>query len=166
MNRNHRPLLKDFRNQHESLTRYLQRFALRHQKRDLLSKTYVAIDRVENAERIAGYFSLAATSVTRESVRPIKGLERLPRFPLPSVLLTRMAIDERVQGQGLGRYLLEEALARTLELAQTGILGIRLFVTDAIDESAARFYEKFGFLRLGDRYPCRMVLDLRGLIEP
>jgi hypothetical protein len=41
----------------------------------------------------------------------------------------------------------------------------RLFVTDAIDESAARFCERFGLSRLGETFPCRMVIDLRPLIQ-
>ena len=38
-------------------------------------------------------------------------------------------------------------------------------VTDAIDETAARFYERFGFSRLAAEFPCRMVLDLKPLLE-
>ncbi|WP_437624684.1 GNAT family N-acetyltransferase [Sorangium sp. So ce1151] len=91
-------------------------------------------------------------------------LDRLPRFPVPGVLLARLAVDARVQGQGLGRYLFEEALGLTLQLAHTGPVAFRLFVTDAIDANAARFYERFGLARLGDEYPCRMVLDLRSLL--
>jgi hypothetical protein len=43
-------------------------------------------------------------------------------------------------------------------------VAFRLFVTDAIDETAARLYDRFGFARLGDGYPCRMVLDLKPLV--
>jgi GNAT superfamily N-acetyltransferase len=69
-----------------------------------------------------------------------------------------------VQGQGLGRFLVEEAFGLTLQLARTGPVAFRLFVTDAIDEAAARFYERFGFARLTDAAPCRMVLDLKPLV--
>jgi GNAT superfamily N-acetyltransferase len=74
------------------------------------------------------------------------------------------AVDERVQGQGLGRYLFAEALGRTLDLARSGPVVFRLFVTDAIDAGAARFYERLGLAPLGDSYRCRMVLDLRPLV--
>jgi GNAT superfamily N-acetyltransferase len=73
-------------------------------------------------------------------------------------------VDERVQGQGLGRYLFEEALGLTLQLARNGPVALRLFVTDAIDEAAAQFYERFGFARLTEEFPCRMVLDLKPLV--
>ena len=160
LGRQHRPLLKTFRNQHPALVEYLTRFALRHAEKDLLARTYVAIDDAAGVVRVAGYFSLATVSVERASMAVLPALDRLPRFPIPGVLLARLAVDENVQGQGLGRYLFEEALGLTLELARTGPVAFRLFVTDAIDERAAAFYARFGFTRLADEFPARMVLDI------
>ena len=164
LQRRHRPLLVGFRNQEASLVAYLRRFALRHAESDLLSRTYLATDGEEGAERIAGYFSLATVSVERASVGEIPALSRLPRFPIPGVLLARLAVDERVQGQGLGRYLFEEAPGLALELAVSGPVAFRLFVTDAISEDAVRFYERFGLARLSHRLPARMVLDMKPLV--
>src|SRR5688500_14494356 len=164
LGRRHRTLLKGFQNQHSSLVEYLQRYALRHLEKDLLARTYVAIDEGQEGLRLAGYFSLSTVSVERGAAEKVPALERLPRFPIPGVLLARLAVDQRVQGQGLGRFLFEEALGLTLQLAQSGPVAFRLFVTDAIDAQAARFYERFGFARLADEYPCRMVLDLLPLL--
>jgi GNAT superfamily N-acetyltransferase len=164
LGRQHRALLAGFQNQQASLVDYLKRFALRHAEKDLLSRTYVAIDATGDAERLAGYFSLSTVSVERASVARVPELDRLPRFPIPGVLLARLAVDARAQGQGLGRYLFEEALGLTLQLAQTGPVAFRLFVTDAIDVGAARFYEHFGLARVGDEFPCRMVLDLKSIL--
>lgn len=167
LERRHRSLLKGFRNQEASLVEYLRRFALRHAEKDLLSRTYLAIDEKEGVERIAGYFSLATVSVEHASVEEIPALSKLPRFPIPGVLLARLAVDERVQGQGLGRYLFEEALGLALELATSGPVAFRLFVTDAINEGAVQFYERFGLARLSDALPARMVLDIKPLLgEP
>lgn len=165
LGRQHRPLLAGFQNQHASLVEYLKRFALRHAEKDLLSKTYVAISAAGDVERVAGYFSLSTVSVERDTVTRVPEIDRLPRFPIPGVLLARLAVDARVQGQGLGRYLFEEALGLTLQLAQTGPVAFRLFVTDAIDAGAAGFYERFGLVRLGSEFPCRMVLDLQPLLS-
>ena len=161
LTRHHRPLLKGFQNQHASLVEYLQRYALRHAEKDLLARTFLAIDRTEGGERIAGYFTLATASVERRSVSAIEALDRLPQFPIPAVLLARLAVDDRAKGQGL--FLFEEALGLTIELARTGPVALRLFVTDAIDGAAVRFYERFGLVRLADGRPCRMVLDLKPL---
>jgi GNAT superfamily N-acetyltransferase len=163
LGRQHRALLENFRNQHQSLVDYLRRFALRHAEKDLLARTFLAIEDAEGAARLAGYFTLATASVERSTVSSLESLHRLPGFPIPAVLLARLAVDERVQGQGLGRYLFEEALGLILQLARNGPVAFRLFVTDAIDEAAAKFYERFGFTRLADEFPCRMVLDLKPL---
>jgi len=162
----HRTLVTDFENQHRSLVEYLQRYALRHATKDLLARTFVAVDDTSTGHRLAGYFSLSTVSVERASVERDPTLARLPRFPIPGVLLARLAVDARVQRQGLGRYLFEEALGLTLQLAKTGPVAFRLFVTDAIDEAAARFYERRGFARLSDTFPCRMVLDLAPFVRP
>src|SRR5258708_29704498 len=164
LGRSPRPLLAGLQNQHPSLVEYLKRFALRHDEKDLLARTYLALDDVGAGPRIAGYFSLATVSVERASVKRLPELDRLPGFPIPGVLLARLAVDARLHGQGLGRYLFEEALGRTLQLAHAGPVAFRLLVTDAIDTEAARFYQHFGLARLGDAHPCRLVLDLRPLL--
>jgi GNAT superfamily N-acetyltransferase len=156
----HRLLLREFANQHPSLVDYLRRFALRHASRDLLSRTHLAIDTDGGRDRLAGYFSLAATSVARERIESIAALSRLPRFPIPAVLLARLAVDSRVQGQGLGTYLFEQAFGMTLAFARSGPVAFRLLVTDAIDHHARSFYERFGLIALSDVHPCRMILDL------
>jgi len=163
--RKHRTLLKNFRNQEASLVEYLRRFALRHAEKDLLSRTYLAIDENRGVDRLAGYFSLCTLSVERRSVGELPALSSLPSFPIPGVLLARLAVDVRVQGQGLGRYLFEEALGLALELAASGPVAFRLFVTDAITEDAVRFYERLGLCRLSNALPARMVLDIKPLLE-
>lgn len=162
----HRSLLTGFQNQHSSLVEYLRRYALRHAAKDLLARTFVAVDDTATGPRLAGYFSLATVSVDRAAAEKHPNLVRLPRFPIPGVLLARLAVDTRVQGQGLGRFLFEEALGLTLQLAKVGPVAFRLLVTDAIDATATRFYERHGLVRLSDDYPCRMVLDLRPILEP
>jgi GNAT superfamily N-acetyltransferase len=138
---------------------------LRDGEKDFLARTFLAIEGTAGAESLAGYFSLTTASVERSSVGAIESLQRLPGFPIPAVLLARLAVDQRVQGQGLGRYLFEEALGLTLQLARVGPVAFRLFVTDAIDNGAMEFYERFGLTRLGEEFPCRMVLDLQPLLR-
>ena len=98
LGRAHRSLCADFQNQHPSLVEYIKRYALRHAEKDLLARTYLAIDARGSVERLAGYFSLATVSVDRASVTRLPELDRLPRFPIPGVLLARLAVDVRVQG--------------------------------------------------------------------
>jgi hypothetical protein len=97
----HRALIADFQDQRASLVEYLKRFALRHAEKDMLARTYLAIDDVSGGTRLGGYFSLSVVSVERATVTALPELDRLPRFPIPGVLLARLAVDARVQGRGL-----------------------------------------------------------------
>ncbi len=160
----HRSPIEGFENDEPELVTYLRRWALRHQERDGLGRTWVAVDELADEPRIAGFFTLAAASLERQLVT-VGALDRPPRFPIPAVLLARLAVDRRVQGQGLGTWMFDEALRKTLLLASEGPVGIRVLVTDAKSERAAVFYERQGLVRLTDgRWPCRMVLDLKPLL--
>jgi predicted N-acetyltransferase YhbS len=64
--------------------------------------------------------------------------------PIPVVVLGRLAVDRSMQGQGIGRGLLKDAILRTLKVAQ--IAGMRAILVHALDETAATFYRKNGFL--------------------
>jgi GNAT superfamily N-acetyltransferase len=64
--------------------------------------------------------------------------------PVPVMVIGRLAIDQSVQGQGLGPALLRDAVLRTLQAAE--IAGIRAILVHAISERAKRFYEKWGFV--------------------
>lgn len=165
ISRRHRHLLKDFRNQEQSLVTYIRRFALRHAEKDRLAQTFLAIHGEQGTEHLAGYFSLSTVSVVRQSLDQSADLRSLPRFPVPGILLARLAVDDRVQGQGLGTYLFEEALGKTLAVARSGQVGFRLLVTDAISREASGFYRRFGFEQLSATYPARMVLDLKPILD-
>lgn len=160
----HRGMVSAFENEMPELVTYLRRWALRHQERDRLGRTWVAVDKGPDGPRLAGYFTLAAAALERHLVEA-GDLDRLPRFPIPAVLLARLAVDRRVQEQGLGTWLFEEALRKTLVLASEGPIGFRVLITDAKDERAVRFYRKRGMIELAtDRWPRRMVLDLGPLV--
>ena len=94
LSRAHRSQIESFETQVD-LKDYLKHFALRHHERDHLSRTWVATD----GQRLAGYFSLAACSIERDAVVGINSLNRLPRFPIPGVLLARLAVDQRIQAR-------------------------------------------------------------------
>ena len=155
-------MLDGFVNDEPDLVAYLRRWALVHQERDHLGRTWLALD--DGApSRVVGFFTLAAASLDRDGVTG-GDLARLPRFPIPAVLLARLAVDTRVQGQGLGTWLFDEALHRTLVLAAEGPIGFRVVVTEAKNERAATFYARRGLVALTDRWPRRMVLDLKPLL--
>ena len=120
-----------------SLTDYLKKYALQNQKKHA-ARTYVAT----RGNRIVGYYSLAYGSVSLEEAPP-SVRSGLPRHPIPVILLARLAVDSTEQGRGLGAALLKDALLRTIQAAE--IAGLRAILVHAKDDSAKRFYEKFGF---------------------
>src|SRR6185295_8052586 len=121
-----------------ALNDYLQKYALQNQKKHV-ARTYV----VTRGNRIVGYYSLAYGSVSLEEA-PQSVKSGLPRHPVPVILLARLAVDSTEQGSGLGAALLKDALIRTIQAAD--IAGLRAILVHAKDDSAKRFYEKFGFV--------------------
>ena len=122
------------------LNDWLRRIARQHQDKGL-SKTYVAI-REEAPNQILGYYALTVAEIDTIYLPEIAR----KRFPnrIPGVRLGRLAVDRGHQGKGLGELLLVDAIERTRRVQQqAGAVG--LFV-DALDERAARFYLRMGFI--------------------
>ena len=67
----------------------------------------------------------------------------LGKYDIPLMVLARLAVDHREQGQGLGKALLKDAILRTLQAAEIAVL--KLLLVHAKDEAAADFYRKHGF---------------------
>lgn len=122
----------------EELNRYLVRYAWQNQQAGA-AQTYVGL--VDEA--IVGYHTLAVGQVLLEDV-PERLKKGLAKHPVPIMLLARLAIDRRWQGQGVGKALLRDAMQRTLQAAD--IAGIRALAVHAKDEDARRFYEHFDFV--------------------
>jgi GNAT superfamily N-acetyltransferase len=120
-----------------ALDEYLKLYALQNQKKHS-ARTYVAT----RGNRIVGYYTLAYGSVSLEEA-PQSVKSGRPRHPIPVILLARLAVDSNEQGGGLGAALLKDALLRTIQAAE--IAGLRAMIVHAKDDSARRFYEKFGF---------------------
>jgi GNAT superfamily N-acetyltransferase len=140
----------------EALNLCLRQTALQHQAKGI-SRTFVAVpqdaeevdayhaggyaDIVENS--ILGYYALASAFILADELAP----ELAKRYPrqLPVTRLGRLAIRRDLQGQGLGRLLFADAVTRARNAAlSVGSAGI--FV-DAKDDTAARFYQQYGFIR-------------------
>lgn len=104
------------------------------------ARTYVIEDAEQ--ERVVGYHALCAASVSRQEASP-RASRGMPRHPIPAVLLARLAVDQSVQGHGLGAFLLHDAMTRTLAAAAE--LGIRVMLVHALNAPARDFYLRHGF---------------------
>lgn len=115
---------------------WLRRHALRSQERGG-ARTYV----ICASRRVVGYYALAAGAVAQAEATG-RTRRNMPD-PLPVMVLGRLAIDAGLQGRGLGRALLRDAVLRTIQAAD--IAGIRAILVHAVSEDAKRFYERCGF---------------------
>jgi predicted N-acetyltransferase YhbS len=66
------------------------------------------------------------------------------QYPLPVVILARLAVSVADQGRGVGLGLLQDAIRRTMLIAEQA--GIRAILTHPIDAEAAKFHARFGFI--------------------
>jgi GNAT superfamily N-acetyltransferase len=114
-------------------------------ERRRLGRTYVALFPGET--KVTGYYTLASGAIPFGDL-PTDTAKRLPRHPVPVILLARLAVDQRVRDQGLGKALLRDAFERCLQLSeQLGLFAVEVL---AIDAEAREFYRKFGFVPLTD----------------
>src|ERR1700674_2978467 len=93
---------------------------------------------------VLGYYTLSSFGIDAGVVPPDVA-KKLPRYPLVrATLLGRLAVDDKHQGEGIGEFLLMDALHRSL--VQPLQIAAAAVVVEAIDERAARFYQHFGFI--------------------
>ena len=98
---------------------------------------------------IIGYYTLSAFSIEPTSLPPSLATP-LGHYPLlPATLIGRLAVDLRFQGEGVGAFLLTDALRRSFRAADRGVASMAV-VVDAIDDRAGAFYERFEFQRFED----------------
>ena len=130
----------------EMLDIYIHNQANQDVKRKL-SACFVINEKETNL--IKGYYTLSNNSIPSKFV-PNQIQKKLPRSyeSIPTTLLGRLAIDNRFQGQGIGKLILIDALKRSYEISKT--IGSFAVIVDPIDQDAENFYEKYGFIKLPD----------------
>jgi GNAT superfamily N-acetyltransferase len=120
------------------LNRFLIRHALQAQQANS-SQTYVGL----SGKTVIGFHTIVAGEV-RHADAPVRVVKGMPSYPIPLLVLARLAVHSEWQGRGIGAGLLLDALGRTLQAAD--IIGARALAVHAKDDSAASFYRHFGFM--------------------
>lgn len=123
----------------ERLDMWLRAYASLNERRDA-ARTFVIAD---EADRVLGYYTLVAARLDHVGATAAVRRGMSKRFPIPVVLLARLAIDGPQQGRGVGAALLADAMRRAVRAADE--VGIRAVLVDAVDARAAAFYARFGF---------------------
>ena len=156
-----RHLIDDFDCGEPALDDWLKRHARQAQAAGS-ARTYVT---TAGGTTVVGYYALAAAQVEPDeaTARLLKGEPQ--RRAVPAVLLARLAVDHRHQGSGVGRSLLQDAVLRTLQAADS--IGVRAILIHAKHEQARAWYEQYGF-EPSPTDPLHLMLlmkDLRAFID-
>lgn len=138
------------------LNDYLQKLAGQHSKSNI-SKTFIATTS-DDPEKILGFYTLSTGSITFDSLP--QQFKKLPKYPIPILRIGRLAVDKSWQGQGIGEYLLMDALNRSATHAkEIGMIGV---VVDAKHEAAKNFYLKYGFCELNNS-PLTLIIPTQDI---
>jgi GNAT superfamily N-acetyltransferase len=106
-------------------------------------KGFTAVMVVHEDGRVVGFYGLAPTAITPSVLpRSIRGGQ--PPDPVPCLLLGQLATDVGWSGRGIGTGLLKHAFERAVTAA--GLVGGRALVVKAIDDEAAAFWRRRGFV--------------------
>lgn len=141
-----------------ALDAWFAKHALVAQRSDT-ARTFVL---VADDDHVVGYYSLTMGSVEQASA-PRRLVRGLPKYPVPIVLLARLAVDRSAQGKGLGMSLLFEALHRASLAAEHA--AARLIAVDPTDDTARAFYQRWGFRPVEGDPGGRLFVRTRDALE-
>ncbi|GIF51797.1 hypothetical protein DFJ67_1652 [Asanoa ferruginea] len=131
-----------------------------------LSRVYVVRGVDDDEDRVVGFYALAAGSVAPASASR-RMMQGAGRYYQPVVILTRLGVDKTVQGVGLGRALVVDALRRVAGAAE--VIGVRALLIHCESESARDFYLTLAKFEPSPTDPMHLFLlikDLRRAVAP
>ena len=141
----------------EILDRYLQKQAKQDIKRHI-SRVFVAVEK-DCPAKVVGYYTLSSLSIELTQL-PENLSRKLPKHPVPAVLIGRLAVSQSARGKGVGKMLLADAVKRVLSVSDE--VAVYALVVDAINSHAKDFYERFGFIPFSDN-TSRLFLAIKSL---
>lgn len=150
--------VEDFDCGKPTLTDWLLRHA-RQAQASGSARTFVSCE----GDRVAGYYSLTVGQIDTLDA-PDRVRRGMGSYPIPLVILARLAVDLDQQRRGLGFSLLQDAIQRTLAIAEQA--GIRALLTHPLDDEADAFFRRFGFepLPFGERHLILLLKDARWVV--
>lgn len=103
-----------------------------HARKAEKQRTAVVYASFASHDELAGFYTLSAYSVDRNSPDPI-----------PVLLLGMLGVDIRFQTRHLGSWLLQDAIAKAISVSE--IIGARALMVEPATDKAAEFYARYGF---------------------
>jgi GNAT superfamily N-acetyltransferase len=108
-----------------------------------VAQTFVWTSDTGDTNEVLAYYTISAHALPRAQA-PSRGGRGVPD-PVPAALLGKLALDRRLQGSGLGRWLLLDALERIIVASESGP-AVRAIVVDAATERGRTLYARHGFV--------------------
>lgn len=127
----------------QELNNYLKKYLAQNVKKSLI-KAYIAEE--QETGRVLGYYTLSASSISHNDIEH-PDIKKLPRYPIPAILIGRLAADISTQKNKMriGSKLLINALKKCAAVSEE--LGVLFVIVDA-KEGARGFYQHYGFKSL------------------
>jgi len=138
------------------LDEWLMRYSWQNQRANN-AVTYVSV----LDGRVVGYYAIAVANVT-SAAAPTPVARGAPR-QIPCLLLARLAVDQRMQGLGIGAGLLADVLKRTVGLADS--VGIRALLVHARDDQARQFYLAHAEFLESPSDPLHLLLPVKDIAQ-
>ena len=124
----------DFSSGAVGLDEWIAKYAWQNQAANSAT-TYV----ITEGSKVIGYYAIAMSAYDK-TMAP-KQLSKGPN-QIPCILLARLAVDKRYQGEGWGVDLLRDALLRSVGLSDS--IGAAAVLIHCRDEAARDFYMRHG----------------------
>ena len=152
-----RSQLNDFDCGHAEMNRYLHQMAKTNDKSNL-SPCILVVPKGEDGP-ILGYVSVLNSTVEKGDP-PAPQLKGFPNYPIPVMLIGRLAVSNQYQSQGIGKRILMHVFVKHVKAVRELGIGSVGVITDAIDENAVYFYKKRDFKVLPgqETFPKRMFI--------
>ena len=127
-----------------ALDHYIREQASQDVKRGLAS--VFVITAKDDPRTILAYYTLSSRELKLDQIPPEMAKKAGKYGYVGVTLLGRIAVAEKCKGTGLGALTLMNALDKSLA-ASKNVASWAVFV-EAIDDDAANFYRKYGFIEL------------------
>jgi len=147
---------KTFDCNNEMINTFVQR-SLKKRVKKHLSQAYVLLE----DDIFVGFYTLDTFAITRDMFETEQKPSALPPV-VPVIKLGMLAVDKKIQGQGIGKRLLRDALLKVAEISElAGCAGIYLLA----EKDAVVFYESLGFITIKKAIPSPMFLSIDQVLD-
>lgn len=134
----------------QPLKSFIQKNALDYQNANV-AVTYVAVvpaAETGQAQRVVGFITLTCSEIDLGDSYPLEDCAHANRYStMPALKIARLAVDKSYGKQGIGKCLMDLALAIAID--QVGpLVGCRFLVTDAKQGAVSFYKDRHGFTLL------------------